>query len=67
MRGRVTIMGFGFSCPNTGAEIDPGIEATEADFACSDGSRFAALYIRCPHCGDHHEIKIERDALDEAA
>jgi hypothetical protein len=60
-------MGFGFSCPKTGAEIDPGIEATEADFACSDGGRFAALYIRCPQCGDHHEIKIERDALDEAA
>jgi phage terminase large subunit GpA-like protein len=56
-----------FSCPKTGAEIDPGIESTEADLAGPDGIRFAALYVRCPHCGEHHEIKIECETLNEAA
>ncbi len=56
-----------FSCPKTGAAIDPGIESTEANLAVSDGIRFAALYVRCPHCGEHHEIKIERETLNEAA
>jgi hypothetical protein len=60
-------MGRVFSCPKTGAEIDPGIEAAEADFACSDGARFAALYVRCPHCGEHHEIATAHEALTEAA
>ena len=56
-----------FSCPNTGAEIDPGIEGAEADLAAPDGVRFAALHIRCPHCGEHHTITIEREALNDAA
>jgi len=56
-----------FSCPKTGAEIDPGIEGAEAGVAGSDGVRFAALHVRCPHCGEHHEIKIGADVLDEAA
>ncbi len=60
-------MGWVFSCPKTGAEIDPGIADVEADPAGSDGIEFAALYVRCPHCGEHHELKIEREALTEAA
>jgi phage terminase large subunit GpA-like protein len=60
-------MGWGFSCPKTGAAIDPGIEDANADFAGPDGAAFAALYVRCPHCGEHHELKIERDVLTEAA
>jgi len=53
-----------FFCPNTGGEIDPGIEDIEPADA---SSRFSALYVRCAHCGDHHEIKIEEAALTEAA
>jgi predicted RNA-binding Zn-ribbon protein involved in translation (DUF1610 family) len=53
-----------FFCPNTGGEIDPGIEDIEAADAAA---RFTALNVRCPHCGDHHEIKIEDAALNEAA
>lgn len=60
-------MDWAFSCPKTGAAIDPGIEDAETDFACSDRVMFAALYVRCPHCGEHHELKIERDVLAEAA
>jgi predicted RNA-binding Zn-ribbon protein involved in translation (DUF1610 family) len=59
--------GLVFSCPNTGREIDPGIEDLDSGPHCSDGVRFAALHVRCPHCGEHHEIKIEDDALTEAA
>lgn len=58
-------MGCVFFCPKTGAEIDPGIE--DADLTGSDGVRFTALHVRCPHCGEHHEIMIDRDALTEAA
>ena len=50
-----------FSCPITGDKIDPGIEAG------MDGIRFAALHVRCPHCSEHHEIRIEETALDEQA
>ena len=60
-------MGCVFSCPKTGAEIDPGIEGAEADLAGSGGLRFTALHVRCPHCGEHHEIKIDRETLTEAA
>jgi len=60
-------MGCVFSCPATGAEIDPGIEGVEVDLARPQAARFTALYVRCPHCGEHHEIKIEQEALHEAA
>lgn len=59
--------GFAFSCPKTGHQIDPGIEGVEADRGALDTVRFTALYVRCPHCGEHHEIKIQNDALEEAA
>jgi predicted RNA-binding Zn-ribbon protein involved in translation (DUF1610 family) len=53
-----------FVCPTTGHEIDPGVEDIEsADVAL----RFTALYVRCAHCGEHHEIKVEEAALTEAA
>lgn len=53
-----------FACPKTGDEIDPGIEGIE--FASTTG-QFTALHVRCTHCGEHHEIKIEEAALNEAA
>jgi predicted RNA-binding Zn-ribbon protein involved in translation (DUF1610 family) len=56
---------FAFSCPNTGGAIDPGIEGAQA--GQSDDVRFVALHVRCPHCGEHHEIKIDDEALNEAA
>jgi phage terminase large subunit GpA-like protein len=62
---RVVMSAFLFSCPNTGGAIDPGIDGVEANH--SDGIRFEALHVRCPHCGEHHEIKIEEEALNEAA
>lgn len=52
-----------FVCPKTGDEIDPGIE--EIEFATT--RQFTALHVRCTHCGEHHEIKIEEAALNEAA
>jgi hypothetical protein len=55
---------FKFCCPKTGQEIDPGIE--EVDPAAAT-LRFDALYVRCCHCGEHHEIKIAEPALNEAA
>ncbi len=56
-----------FSCPTTGEKIDPGIDGGAPDGAGTDGGRFAALHVRCPHCGEHHEFKIGDVALDEAA
>jgi phage terminase large subunit GpA-like protein len=56
-----------FSCPTTGEKIEPGIDDVTAQCAGTDGVRFAALYVRCPHCGEHHEIKIGDVALNEAA
>lgn len=53
-----------FVCPKTGDEIDPGIE--EIEFA-STAAQFTALHVRCAHCGEHHEIKIQEAALNEAA
>ena len=53
-----------FCCPKTGGEIDPGIEDIEHAEAAL---RFSALYVRCTHCGEHHEIKIDQAALNEAA
>ncbi|MGH6670733.1 MAG: hypothetical protein ACRECV_02010 [Xanthobacteraceae bacterium] len=58
---------FVFSCPNTGEGIDPGIEDAEAGQPGAAGVRFAALYVRCPHCGEHHEIRIDEPALAEQA
>jgi predicted RNA-binding Zn-ribbon protein involved in translation (DUF1610 family) len=55
-----------FSCPQTGREIDPGIEGVGSE-SDPDGIRFVSLHVRCPHCGEHHEIKIDQDALNEAA
>ena len=46
-----------FSCPTTGQEIDPGIEVTETN-SSDGGLRFVALNVRCPHCGEHHELEI---------
>ena len=54
-----------FYCPASGQEIDHGIEA--AGSIPSGAVRFEALHVRCPHCGEHHEIKIDDDALNEAA
>lgn len=53
-----------FCCPKTGEEIDPGIEDIDPTAATL---HFNALFVRCRHCGDHHEIKIDEAALTEAA
>jgi hypothetical protein len=47
-----------FSCPTTGREIDPGIEGAKTDQSADGGLRFVALNVRCPHCGEHHELEI---------
>jgi len=60
----VGVVAVSFSCPKTGGEIDPGIEDIEHAAAAL---RFTALYVRCTHCGEHHEIKIDEAALTEAA
>lgn len=54
-----------FLCPTTGGQIDPGIG--EPETVQSDAVRFVALHVRCPHCGEHHEIKLGDDTLNEAA
>ena len=56
---------FVFHCPKTGQQIDPGIEGAEA--SQSGAIRFAALHVRCAHCGEHHEIKIDEAVLEQAA
>ena len=53
-----------FCCPRTGQEIDPGIEDVDPAAAAL---HFSALFVRCCHCGEHHEIKIDEAALNEAA
>jgi predicted RNA-binding Zn-ribbon protein involved in translation (DUF1610 family) len=53
-----------FSCPATGQEIDPGLESGETNPSVDGGLRFVALNVRCPHCGEHHELKIGEGALD---
>jgi hypothetical protein len=59
--------GVVFRCPTSDREIDPGIEDSGAGQAGANGVRFVALHVRCPHCGEHHEIKIGEDTLNEAA
>jgi hypothetical protein len=54
-----------FCCPATGQEIDPGLEAAGPDQ--SSTVHFTALHVRCPHCLEHHEIKIDGETLNEAA
>lgn len=56
-----------FCCPDTGLQIEPGIDLAETAQAGAESIRFVALHVRCPHCGEHHEIKIEGEAIDEAA
>jgi hypothetical protein len=56
-----------FCCPKTGQEIDPGIEEIDPAAATAATLRFSALFVRCCHCGEHHEIKIGDAALTEAA
>jgi phage terminase large subunit GpA-like protein len=29
--------------------------------------RFVALHVRCPHCGEHHEIRIDDAVVHQAA
>jgi len=55
-----------FFCPSTGREIDPGIEDAES-IPGAAAVRFSALHVRCPHCGEHHELRIDETTLDEAA
>jgi predicted RNA-binding Zn-ribbon protein involved in translation (DUF1610 family) len=66
VREVAAVTGLAFSCPKTGQQIDPGIEDA-APGQQGAGARFTALHVRCPHCGEHHEIKIDDEALDEAA
>ena len=47
-----------FSCPATGREIDPGIDVAGTNPSGESRLRFVALNVRCPHCGEHHELKI---------
>jgi hypothetical protein len=61
------VSGLVFSCPQTGHQIDHGIEGVRPGHTTADGVRFIALHVRCPHCGEHHEIKIDDEALNEAA
>jgi hypothetical protein len=58
---------FVFSCPNTGREIDPGLEDIDLGHRPGSSLRFVALHVRCAHCGEHHEIKLAEAVLDEAA
>ena len=53
-----------FCCPKTGEALDPGIDDIDPAAAAP---QFSALFVRCRHCGDHHEIKIDEAALTEAA
>lgn len=54
-----------FYCPANGQEIDHGIEFPGT--MQSGSVRFEALNVRCPHCGEHHEIKIVDETLTAAA
>ena len=56
-----------FSCPVTGQEIEPGLDIAETNPSGESGPRFVALNVRCPHCGEHHELKIGDGTLDAAA
>jgi len=47
-----------FSCPKTGQEIDPGFDGAETKPSGEGGLLFVALNVRCPHCGEHHELEI---------
>lgn len=56
---------FIFACPTTGREIDPGLDGAEP--SKTSNLRFTALHVRCPHCGEHHEIKVDDETLTAAA
>ena len=56
-----------FRCPTTDRAIDPGIEDAVTRDDGQSTIFFVALHVRCPHCGEHHEIKIDRQSWNEAA
>lgn len=53
-----------FTCPQTGKEIDVGIESELQTFLRIRADKVAA---RCPHCGQSHEWRVLDAQLARAA
>jgi predicted RNA-binding Zn-ribbon protein involved in translation (DUF1610 family) len=53
-----------FVCPNTGQDIDVGIDSELETLLRIRGSRVIA---RCPVCGERHEWKVREAKLLQAA
>ena len=50
-------------CPKTGLPINPGIE-TDTDSL--DTVLEAQVPVECPHCGEHHRIRVRDGKLNES-
>jgi predicted RNA-binding Zn-ribbon protein involved in translation (DUF1610 family) len=53
-----------FVCPNTGQEIDAGIET---ELATLLRIRMSSMRMRCPACGEPHEWRVRDAQLAKAA
>jgi predicted RNA-binding Zn-ribbon protein involved in translation (DUF1610 family) len=53
-----------FTCPNTGQDIDVGIESELDTLLRIRGERIRA---RCPACGNSHEWRVREARLLQAA
>jgi predicted RNA-binding Zn-ribbon protein involved in translation (DUF1610 family) len=53
-----------FVCPNTGQEIDVGIDS---ELNTLLRIRTNAVRARCPRCGDQHEWQVREAKLKQAA
>jgi hypothetical protein len=53
-----------FICPNTGQDIDVGIDSELETLLRIRAKRIRA---RCPVCGEHHEWQVREAKLQQAA
>jgi predicted RNA-binding Zn-ribbon protein involved in translation (DUF1610 family) len=53
-----------FICPNTGQDIDVGIDSELETLLRIRGKRIRA---RCPACGERHEWQVREARLQQAA
>lgn len=53
-----------FVCPNTGQEVDVGIDS---ELNTLLRIRTNAVRARCPHCGEQHEWQVREAKLKQAA
>lgn len=55
-RSRHAIGPLVFRCPDTGQEMDPGIETSYDSIACAWAK---VVQVQCEHCGREHSVPVQ--------